>query len=46
MIHRKWSLLSSTVLIWGGAATAGLAGVFLFNAKVYFPMRSLPLHVW
>uniref|UniRef100_I1PZ38 Succinate dehydrogenase subunit 8A, mitochondrial n=1 Tax=Oryza glaberrima TaxID=4538 RepID=I1PZ38_ORYGL len=36
MIYRKWSLLSSTILIWGGAATAGLAGVFLFNAKEKF----------
>jgi hypothetical protein len=34
MIYRNWSLLSSTVVIWGGVATAGLAGVFLFGGKV------------
>uniref|UniRef100_A0A0D9WL80 Uncharacterized protein n=1 Tax=Leersia perrieri TaxID=77586 RepID=A0A0D9WL80_9ORYZ len=34
MIYRNWSLLSSTILIWGGVATAGLAGVILFNAKL------------
>lgn len=34
MIYRNWSLLSSTVVIWGGVATAGLAGIFLFGGKV------------
>ncbi|OEL19966.1 hypothetical protein BAE44_0019013 [Dichanthelium oligosanthes] len=34
MIYRSWSLLSSTATIWGGAAAAGLAGVFLFGGKV------------
>jgi len=34
MIYRGWSLLSSTATIWGGAAAAGLAGVFLFGGKV------------
>ncbi|KAL6861435.1 hypothetical protein ACP4OV_017135 [Aristida adscensionis] len=34
MIYRSWSLLSSTVVIWGGVATAGLAGIFLFGGKV------------
>ncbi|GJN01097.1 hypothetical protein PR202_ga18333 [Eleusine coracana subsp. coracana] len=34
MIYRNWSLLSSTVVIWGSVATAGLAGIFLFGGKV------------
>uniref|UniRef100_A0A0E0L761 Uncharacterized protein n=1 Tax=Oryza punctata TaxID=4537 RepID=A0A0E0L761_ORYPU len=34
MIYRNWSLLSSTVVIWGGVATAGLAGIFLFGGKL------------
>jgi hypothetical protein len=34
MIYRNWSLLSSTVVIWGGVATAGLAGIFVFGGKV------------
>jgi hypothetical protein len=34
MIYRNWSLLSSTIVIWGGVATAGLAGIFLFHGKV------------
>uniref|UniRef100_A0A804MAZ5 Uncharacterized protein n=1 Tax=Zea mays TaxID=4577 RepID=A0A804MAZ5_MAIZE len=33
MIYRKWSLLSSTVVIWCGVATAGLAGIFLLGGK-------------
>ncbi|KAM0881230.1 hypothetical protein ACQ4PT_033080 [Festuca glaucescens] len=33
MIYRNWSLLSSTVVIWGSVATAGLAGIFLFGGK-------------
>ncbi|CAN6191853.1 unnamed protein product, partial [Urochloa humidicola] len=36
MIYRNWSLLSSTVVIWGGVATAGLAGIFLFGGKEKF----------
>ncbi|KAL6861604.1 hypothetical protein ACP4OV_017304 [Aristida adscensionis] len=36
MIYRSWSLLSSTVVIWGGVATAGLAGIFLFGGKEKF----------
>jgi hypothetical protein len=40
MIYRNWSLLSSTVVIWGGVATAGLAGIFLFGGKV---LSSVPL---
>ncbi|RCV12666.1 hypothetical protein SETIT_2G287300v2 [Setaria italica] len=36
MIYRSWSLLSSTATIWGGAAAAGLAGVFLFGGKEGF----------
>ncbi|KAL6601687.1 hypothetical protein ACP70R_005995 [Stipagrostis hirtigluma subsp. patula] len=36
MIYRGWSLLSSTAVIWGGAAAAGLAGVFLFGGKEKF----------
>uniref|UniRef100_A0A0D9WL77 Uncharacterized protein n=1 Tax=Leersia perrieri TaxID=77586 RepID=A0A0D9WL77_9ORYZ len=35
MIYRSWSLLSSTVVIWGGVATAGLAGIFLFGGKAH-----------
>ena len=34
MIYRSWSLLSSTVAIWGGAAAAGLAVVSLSGGKV------------
>ena len=34
MIYRNWSLLSSTVVIWGSVATVGLAGIFLFGGKV------------
>ncbi|AQL02473.1 Succinate dehydrogenase subunit 8A mitochondrila [Zea mays] len=34
MIYRNWSLLSSTVVIWGGVATAGLAGIFLLGGKI------------
>ncbi|WOK98211.1 succinate dehydrogenase subunit 8A, mitochondrial [Canna indica] len=33
MIYRNWSLLSSTVVIWGGVASVGLAGIFLFGGK-------------
>ncbi|KAF7073873.1 hypothetical protein CFC21_078806 [Triticum aestivum] len=33
MIYRSWSLLSSTVAIWGGAAAAGLAVVSLSGGK-------------
>nr|CAB3466787.1 unnamed protein product [Digitaria exilis] len=36
MIYRSWSLLSSTVVIWGGIATTGLAGIFLFGGKEKF----------
>ncbi|CAM0912350.1 hypothetical protein ACUV84_021729 [Puccinellia chinampoensis] len=36
MIYRNWSLLSSTVVIWGSVATVGLAGVFLFGGKEKF----------
>ncbi|KAK8964728.1 hypothetical protein KSP40_PGU004508 [Platanthera guangdongensis] len=36
MIYSKWSLLSSTVIIWGGVASLGLAQVFLFHGKVSF----------
>ncbi|CAN6198688.1 unnamed protein product [Urochloa humidicola] len=36
MIYRGWSLLSSTATIWGGVATAGLAGFFLFGGKEGF----------
>ncbi|KAG2603848.1 hypothetical protein PVAP13_4NG014186 [Panicum virgatum] len=36
MIYRNWSLLSSTIVIWGGVATAGLAGIFLFHGKEKF----------
>ncbi|RZS12861.1 hypothetical protein BHM03_00044361 [Ensete ventricosum] len=36
MIYRPWSLLSSTVVICGGVATAGLAGIFLFGVKDKF----------
>jgi hypothetical protein len=34
MIYRNWSLLSSTVIIWSGVATVGLAGIFVTGAKV------------
>uniref|UniRef100_A0A453QGP5 Uncharacterized protein n=1 Tax=Aegilops tauschii subsp. strangulata TaxID=200361 RepID=A0A453QGP5_AEGTS len=34
MIYRNWSLLSSTVVIWGSVGAAGLAGIFLFGGKV------------
>jgi hypothetical protein len=40
MIYRNWSLLSSTVVIWGGVATAGLAGIFLLGGKV---LPSVPI---
>jgi len=43
MIYRNWSLLSSTVVIWGGVATASLAGIFLFGGKV---LSSVPLPSW
>ncbi|PKA57440.1 hypothetical protein AXF42_Ash013628 [Apostasia shenzhenica] len=33
MIYRKWSLFSSTVVIWGGIASLGLAQFFLFGGK-------------
>ncbi|KAM0934558.1 hypothetical protein DsansV1_C31g0217571 [Dioscorea sansibarensis] len=33
MIYRKWSLFSSTVVIWGGVATLGLAQFFVFGGK-------------
>ncbi|XP_044392069.1 succinate dehydrogenase subunit 8A, mitochondrial-like [Triticum aestivum] len=33
MIYRNWSLLSSTVVIWGSVGAAGLAGIFLFGGK-------------
>ncbi|KAF8662243.1 hypothetical protein HU200_056445 [Digitaria exilis] len=36
MIYRSWSLLSSTVVIWGGIATTGLAGIFLFGGKWWY----------
>ncbi|KAL6846708.1 hypothetical protein ACP4OV_024156 [Aristida adscensionis] len=36
MIYRSWSLLSSTAVIWGAAAAAGLSGVFLFGGKEKF----------
>ncbi|XP_062227896.1 succinate dehydrogenase subunit 8A, mitochondrial-like [Phragmites australis] len=36
MIYRNWSLLSSTVVIWGSVATAGLAGIFLLGGKEKF----------
>ncbi|XP_037435548.1 succinate dehydrogenase subunit 8A, mitochondrial-like [Triticum dicoccoides] len=36
MIYRSWSLLSSTVAIWGGAAAAGLAVVSLSGGKEKF----------
>ncbi|WOL19131.1 hypothetical protein Cni_G27928 [Canna indica] len=36
MIYRNWSLLSSTVVIWRGVATAGLAGIFVFGGKEKF----------
>ena len=40
MIYRNWSLLSSTIVIWGGVATAGLAGIFLFGGKVLLQPES------
>jgi len=43
MIYRNWSLLSSTVVIWGGVATAGLAGIFLFGGKVLLPLAAAPI---
>ncbi|KAJ0968235.1 hypothetical protein J5N97_025152 [Dioscorea zingiberensis] len=36
MIYRKWSLFSSTVVIWGSVATVGLAQFFLFGGKEKF----------
>ncbi|CAL5087161.1 unnamed protein product [Urochloa decumbens] len=36
MIYRGWSLLSSTAAIWGGVATVGLVGFFLFGGKEGF----------
>ncbi|XBI76475.1 hypothetical protein VPH35_069708 [Triticum aestivum] len=36
MIYRNWSLLSSTVVIWGSVGAAGLAGIFLFGGKEKF----------
>ncbi|KAG0496125.1 hypothetical protein HPP92_000816 [Vanilla planifolia] len=33
MIYRKWSLLSSTAVIWGGVGAIGLAQFFLFGGK-------------
>ncbi|KAH7668633.1 hypothetical protein IHE45_11G023500 [Dioscorea alata] len=36
MIYRKWSLFSSTVVIWGGVATLGLAQFFVFGGKEKF----------
>ncbi|KAH0469234.1 hypothetical protein IEQ34_002466 [Dendrobium chrysotoxum] len=33
MIYRSWSLLSSTVVIWGGVASLGLAQFFIFGGK-------------
>ena len=45
MIYRNWSLLSSTVVIWGGVATAGLAGIFLFGGKVTPSIPSLERRV-
>ncbi|GJN29859.1 hypothetical protein PR202_gb18120 [Eleusine coracana subsp. coracana] len=43
MIYRNWSLLSSTVVIWGSVATAGLAGIFVFGGKVVPPPASAPI---
>jgi hypothetical protein len=34
MIYRRWSLLTSTIVIWGGIATAGIAAFYLSGAKV------------
>jgi hypothetical protein len=34
MIYRSWSLLSSTVAVWGGAAAAGTSSVYLSGGKV------------
>ena len=45
MIYRNWSLLSSTVVIWGSVATAGLAGIFLFGGKVTPSIPSLDRRV-
>uniref|UniRef100_A0A804MAZ4 Uncharacterized protein n=1 Tax=Zea mays TaxID=4577 RepID=A0A804MAZ4_MAIZE len=42
MIYRKWSLLSSTVVIWCGVATAGLAGIFLLGGKRGLGSRTEP----
>ncbi|KAJ0968224.1 hypothetical protein J5N97_025141 [Dioscorea zingiberensis] len=36
MIYRKWSLFSSTVVIWGSVATVGLAQFFLLGGKEKF----------
>ncbi|KAF8732686.1 hypothetical protein HU200_015018 [Digitaria exilis] len=44
MIYRSWSLLSSTVVIWGGVATAGIAGIFLFGGKVTITTLETPPH--
>jgi hypothetical protein len=41
MIYRNWSLLSSTVVICGSVATAGLAGIFLFGGKVTNPPSAI-----
>ncbi|PKU65922.1 hypothetical protein MA16_Dca008996 [Dendrobium catenatum] len=42
MIYRSWSLLSSTVVIWGGVASLGIAQFFLFGGKE-LPRLGLPL---
>ncbi|KAF3324979.1 Succinate dehydrogenase subunit 8A [Carex littledalei] len=36
MIYRNWSLLSSTVIIWGSVATVGLTGIFVTGTKDKF----------
>ena len=36
MIYRRWSLLTSTVVIWGGIGSAVLASTFLFGGKEKF----------
>ncbi|ONK78751.1 uncharacterized protein A4U43_C02F22040 [Asparagus officinalis] len=36
MIYRKWSLFSSTIVIWGGVGTVALAQFFLFGGKEKF----------
>jgi hypothetical protein len=41
MIYRNWSLLSSTVVIWGSVATVGLSGIFLFGGKVTSPASAI-----